>query len=168
MFTRDTLCKHVSHLTPPHSFTNACLLGATARTRCTHITLCESQLESALLGLLVLVRTGSHSNNMCQSNAHLPCLQLGPSVPELVALVQGSDDGEAQLSREYGGSGGDGFQGGAVPLYIAIGNVRLSDVTLLLKMPAVHRHRQSGRVLWGGVPPAWACDCNLSHESSPD
>ena len=70
-----------------------------------------------------------YSHNTCQSNAHLPCLQLGPSVPELVALVQGSGDGEAQLSREYGGTGGDGFQGGAVPLYIAIGNVRLSETS---------------------------------------
>lgn len=57
--------------------------------------------------------------------------QLGPSVPGLVALVSGSgrdadyNNGEAQLSREYGGTGGEGFEGGAVPLYIAIGNVRL-------------------------------------------
>lgn len=51
-------------------------------------------------------------------------LQLGPSVPTLVALVKGDGDTEAQLSREYGGTAGEGYTGGAVPLYIAIGNVR--------------------------------------------
>lgn len=51
-------------------------------------------------------------------------VQLGPAVPQLVALVKGSSDSEAQLSREYGGTGGEDYGGGAVPLYIAIGNVR--------------------------------------------
>jgi hypothetical protein len=45
-------------------------------------------------------------------------------VPQLVALVKGSSDSEAQLSREYGGTGGEDYAGGAVPLYTAIGNVR--------------------------------------------
>ena len=48
-------------------------------------------------------------------------LQLGPSVPPLVALT--ADGGaEAQLSYEYGGTGGDA-SGGAVPIYVAIGDV---------------------------------------------
>ena len=48
-------------------------------------------------------------------------LQLGPSVPPLVALTA-EGGAEAQLSYEYGGTGGD-TSGGAVPIYIAIGDV---------------------------------------------
>lgn len=48
-------------------------------------------------------------------------LQLGPSVPPLVALTA-EGGAEAQLSYEYGGTGGDS-SGGAVPIYVAIGDV---------------------------------------------
>ena len=51
-------------------------------------------------------------------------VQLGPTVPQLAALTEPGGDTEAQLSREYGGTGGE-TSSGAVPIYIAIGDVRV-------------------------------------------
>ena len=54
-------------------------------------------------------------------------MQLGPTVPQLAALTKPGGDMEAQLSREYGGTSSD-TSSGAVPIYIAIGDVRVLPI----------------------------------------
>jgi len=82
--------------------------------------------RGTLLELRELAATAPNSDERFRARRILPGMakrlrELGPSVPPLVALTA-EGGAEAQLSYEYGGTGGD-TSGGAVPIYIAIGDV---------------------------------------------